>query len=335
MSFSTKTVTALEFDKIRAMLAACAPTEGAGDLALCLLPATDEETVRARLARTTDAKRLVDVKGMPPFGGIRDIGGSCDRAEKGAMLTAKELLEIARVLHTTRALKDYGLVNRTFPGSLDEMFERLLPNRTLEEKITRAILSEDLIADEASPALAEVRRKIRETNNRIKETLQHFLSGGHAKALQEAIVTQRNGRYVVPVRAECKNEIKGLIHDTSASGATIFVEPIAVVEANNELRMLGSREEQEIEKILYDFSAQVSAAGESLRLDYYNLTQLAFCFACAELSSRMRGCEPLLSDTVTDLRRARHPLIDRDRVVPTDIRLGGTISTPFLGYVYI
>ncbi len=327
MSFSTKTITALEFDKIRAMLAACAPTEGAAELARCLAPATDPETVRTRLARTTDAKRLTDVKGMPPFGGIRDISGSCERAEKGAMLTAKELLDIARVLHSARALKDYHQINRTFSTSLDEIFERLLPNRTLEEKITRAILSEDLIADEASQALAEVRRKIRETNNRIKETLQHFLSGSHAKALQEAIVTQRNGRYVVPVRAECKNEIKGLIHDTSASGATIFIEPIAVVEANNELRMLGAREEQEIEKILYDFSAQVSSAAESLRLNYYNLTQLAFCFACAELSSRMRGCEPILSETTIDLRRARHPLIDPKQVVPTDIRLGGDYDT--------
>ena len=327
MSFSTKTITALEFDKIRAMLAACAPTEGAGELALCVVPETDPETVRRRLARTTDARRLTDVKGMPPFGGIRDICGSCDRAEKGAMLAAKELLEVARVLHSTRALVDYNKMNRTFRTSLDEIFERLLPNRTLEEKITRAILSEDMIADEASPALAEVRRKMREANNRIKETLQHFLSGTHAKALQETIVTQRNGRYVVPVKAECKNEIKGLIHDTSASGATIFVEPIAVVEANNELRMLASREEQEIEKVLYDLSAQVSATAESLRLNYQNLTQLAFCFACGELSSRMRGCEPILSDRLIDLRRARHPLIDPKKVVPTDIRLGGECDT--------
>lgn len=327
MSFSTKTITALEFDKIRAMLAACAPTEGAAELALCVMPETDPETVRRRLSRTTDARRLTDVKGMPPFGGIRDVCGSCDRAEKGAMLTAKELLEVARVLHSARALVDYNKINRTFPTSLDEIFERLLPNRTLEEKITRAIISEDLIADEASPTLAEVRRKMREANNKIKETLQHFLSGSHAKALQEAIVTQRNGRYVVPVRAECKNEIKGLIHDTSASGATIFVEPIAVVEANNELRMLASREEQEIEKVLYELSAQVSSAAESLRLDYQNLTQLAFYFACGELSSRMHGCEPTLSETTIDLRRARHPLIDPKKVVPTDIRLGDECDT--------
>ena len=328
MSFSDKTFTTLEFDKICGMLAECAPTEGAKALALRLMPSDDITEIKRRLCRTTDARRLSDAKGMPPFGTVREMSAICERAEKGAMLTTRELLDTAAVLRSARTMLDYNRVNRTFPTSLDEIFERLLPNRTLEEKITRAILSEDMIADEASRELAEIRRKIREANNRIKETLQHYISGSYSKVLQDNLITTRNGRYVVPVRAECKNEVKGLIHDTSSSGATIFVEPIAVVEANNELRMLQSKEEHEIERILFALSADVSAVSESLRLNYFNLTDLAFAFACGELSSRMNGTAPALSETgVIDLRRARHPLIDKKKVVPTNIRMGGDHDT--------
>lgn len=328
MSFSGKTLTTLEFDKVCGMLAECAPTEGARAMALRLLPSDDEVEIARRLRRTTDARRLSDAKGMPPFGSVREVSAACERAEKGAMLTARELLEISAVLRASRQLADYNRVNRTFPTSLDEIFERLLPNRTLEDKITRSVLSEDLIADEASRELADIRRKIREANSRIKETLQHYINGSYSKVLQDNLITTRNGRYVVPVRAECKNEVKGLIHDTSSSGATIFVEPIAVVEANNELRMLQVKEEHEIERILFALSADVSAVSESLRLNYFNLTELAFAFACGELSARMRGCAPSLSSSgVIDLRRARHPLIDKKRVVPTDIRMGDGCDT--------
>ena len=327
MSISEKTLITLEFDKVCAMLESCAPTEGAKELARRLLPSTDETVIRRRLAHTTDARRLTEVKGMPPFGSIRDVASACERAEKGAMLTPRDLLEMARVLHSARALADYNKVNRTFSTSLDEIFGRLLPNRTLEEKITRSILSEDMIADEASRELAEVRRKIRDANSRIKETLQHIIGGSYSKYLQEAIVTMRNGRYVVPVKAECKNDVKGLIHDTSASGATVFVEPMAVVDANNELRMLGAKETHEIEKILYALSADVGAAADSLRIDYFNLTELAFCFACGELSARMRASEPTLTDDMIDLRRARHPLIDPDRVVPIYVKMGDGCDT--------
>ena len=328
MSFSEKTLKILEFDKIRAMLAECAPTEGARSLAERLRPTDDEVEVVRRLTRTTDARRLCDVKGMPPFGSVKDVSDSCERAVKGAMLNTRELLEVARLLRASRMLLDYSKSNRTFDTSLDVIFERLLPNRTFEERITRSILSEDMIADEASRELAEIRRKIREANNRIKETLQRYISGSYSKALQENIVTIRNGRYVVPVKAECKNDVKGLIHDTSSSGATIFVEPMAVVDAYNELRMLQSKEEHEIEKILYALSSDVSAASESLRLNYLNITDLAFYFACGELSSRMHASAPQINSTrVLDLHRARHPLIAPERVVPTNIRLGGEYDT--------
>ena len=328
MSFSDKTLTTLEFDKICDLLAACAATEGAKELCRRLMPSDDAVEVARRLERTTDARRLSDAKGMPPFGSVQDVSGACERAEKGAMLSTRELLEVARLLRSARALSDYNKTNRTFTTSLDEVFGRLLCNRTLEERITRSILSEDMIADEASPALADLRRKIRDTNNRIKETLQHFISGSYSKALQDNLVTTRNGRYVVPVKVECKNEIKGLIHDTSSSGATIFVEPMAVVEANNELRMLQSKEEHEIERILFALSAEVSTAAESLRLDYLNITELAFRFACGEFSARIGGCAPLVTeDGPIDLRRARHPLIPKETVVPTDIRMGDACDT--------
>ena len=328
MSFSEKTLRILEFDKIRAMLAECALTEGARALANRLSPSHDEVEVRRRLQRTSDSRRLCDAKGMPPFGSVKDVSDSCERAVKGAMLNTRELLEVARLLRSARMLLDYSKSNRTFETSLDVVFERLLPNRNLEERITRSILSEDMIADEASRELGEIRRKIREANNRIKETLQRFIGGSYSKALQENIVTIRNGRYVVPVKAECKNDVKGLIHDTSSSGATIFVEPMAVVDANNELRMLQSKEEHEIEKILYALSSDVSAASESLRLNYLNITDLAFYFACGELSARMHGCAPQINpNRCVQLRRARHPLIAPDRVVPTNIALGGEYDT--------
>lgn len=328
MNFSDKALNTLEFDKICAMLADCAPTEGARAMAYRLMPSGDVTDVLRRLRRTTDACRLADIKGTPPFGNVNDVSEACERAAKGAMLSTRELMEVGRLLHTARALVDYIKINKPFDTSLDELFSALLPNRHLEEGITRSILAEDMIADEASRDLAEVRRKIRDANNRIKETLQHYIGGSYAKILQESIVTLRNGRYVLPIKAECKNEIKGLIHDTSSSGATVFIEPMAVVDANNELRMLQSREEHEIERILFALSADVSAASESLRIDYHVITELAFYFACAELSARMHACEPRISGHQTvNLRRARHPLIDQSRVVPTDIRIGGEYDT--------
>ena len=328
MIASERAIAALEFDKIRALLADAAPTKGAASLSLCLTPSDDRDEVARRLQRTTDAKRLYDAKGMPPFGSVPEVVGACERAEKGAVLSPRELLDVSRILRSSRQVADYFRQNHLFPTVLDEIADRLLPNKHLEDTITRSILSEDMIADEASPALADIRRKIREANLKIKETLQRYVSGSYSKILQDNIVTMRNGRYVVPVKVECKNDINGLIHDTSSSGATIFIEPMAVVEANNELRMLQSKEEREIERILYDLSSQVSASAESLRLNELNLTDLAFAFACAQLSIRMKGNEATLTrDHSLSLIRARHPLIDPGAVVPTNIQVGKTYDT--------
>lgn len=319
-----KNLNTLEFSKVREMLAACALTDGSKAEALALTPAPYIEETRRRQTRTTDAVRLLNIKGMPSFGTAKDITASCERADKGATLNTSELLAIADILHTSRSLLDYIRTNQLFTTALDEVFERLIPNKNLEDRIHRAILSEDVIADEASRELGEIRRKIRVSENRIKETLQKYISGGsYAKYLRENIVTIKNGRYVVPVKAECKNEIKGLIHDTSATGSTIFVEPSAVVDANNEIRMLQTKEEREIERILAELSSEVAAVENAIRLDYLNITELAFVFACGELSRRMNAVEPHITDEpVIHLVRARHPLIDKDKVVPIHVSIG-------------
>ena len=329
MSFSEKTIHSLEFDKICEMLASFAPTAGSKTMAKMLMPSEDIETVLSKQRKTTDAKRLCDAKGMPTFGGVKDVSESCERANKGAILTPGELISIAGVLRTSRSLIDYCHGNHLFDTVLDEIFNRLMPNRTLEDKITRSIISEELIADEASDTLANIRRQIRITNNKIKETLQKYIQGGsHSKYLQENIVTTRNGRYVIPVKAECKNEVKGLIHDTSSSGATIFVEPSAVVEANNELRVLESKEEHEIEKILSALSVAVSEFSDAIWLNYRNITELAFVFACAQMSYSINGSAPTVTEEkLIHLKRARHPLIDKSRVVPINVILGDGYDT--------
>jgi len=317
-----KAIYILEFDKIRDMLADCAQTEGAKELANRLLPSSDRNKVQKMLQRTTDAKTLAGIKGQPSFGTIRDIRPSVERAEKDAVLSMRELLDCAAVLRCARTLTDYRQGERTPDTSLDEIFDRLMPNRLLEEKITRSIVAEDFMADEASPELSDIRRKIRQVNSKIKETLQQYVSGS-SKYLQENIVTSRGGRYVIPVKAEYRNEVKGLVHDTSQSGATIFVEPMAVVEANNELRTLESREAHEIERILRDLSAGVAVSGQALVLNYLNINDLAFQFACADLSYKMDASPARISDKQEIvLYKARHPLLNREKVVPITVNLG-------------
>ena len=328
MKINEKILRTIEFDKIREMLADACPTAGAAAEAMKLTPDDIPDRVIRRQRRTTDAKRLCDTKGMPSFGSITDVRDICERADKGAVLFPSELMDVAQVLRTSRSLLDYIRANRLFPTVLDEVFERLMPNRQLEDRIARSIISEELISDEASPALADIRRKIRSANAKVKETLAKYIGGGYSKYLQENIVTQRNGRYVIPVKAECRNDVKGLIHDTSSSGATIFVEPMAVVDANNELRMLESKEQYEIERILSELSAEVAAISTQLGLNYENITELAFVFGCAELSRRMDAREPEINDGHKCVAvKARHPLIDKKTVVPISFSLGEEYDT--------
>ena len=328
MSFRDKTLSTLEFDKIRVWLTEIAATDGAKAAASKLCPSDDAVEIRRRLTRTTDARRLAMIKGMPPFSGVTDVGNSLERAVKGASLSARELLDVASLLTCTRALIDYREGEMGLETVLDEVFERLIPNRTLEEKITRAIIAEDIIADEASPMLSDIRRKIRNVNSKIKDVLAKYTGGAYGKYLQENIVTTRDGRYVVPVKVEYRGEVKGLVHDTSASGATVFIEPMAVVDANNELRELQSKETHEIERILAEFSAAVADTADTIERNYYNITDLALVFACAALSIEMDASEPeITEDRKVSLRAARHPLLDKKKVVPITVSLGGSYDT--------
>lgn len=310
------------------MLAERAPTEGAKEMALALRPTNSPDRILRLQRETTEAKEMQAIKGMPSFGLIKDIRDSAERAGKGAVLTPRELLDIANVLRTARSLLEYSRTDRREVTSIDERFERLIPNKKLEDRIYTAIVSEDTIADEASPALADIRRKMRAANNKIKDTLQNFITGGSSKYLQENIITMRNGRYVVPVKVENKNEVKGLVHDTSASGATLFIEPLSVVEANNELRVLQVKETAEIERILAEFSADVAAVESGLNLNYNNITELAFIFAKSELSFRLDGARARITgDRKMSLIKARHPLLDPAKVVPITVTLGGENAT--------
>lgn len=328
MLFTQKTRSTLEYDKIITALAELAATDGAKAMAASLLPTDDFDRIRQRQAATTDARRLVDTKGYPSFYAPEDSISAAERAEKGASLSTSELLHISGLLHSARGLIDYLHTDRLFPTVLDELFERLIANRYLEAAIDRCILSEDMIADEASPALADIRRKIRNTNNKIKDTLQGYTGGQRSKYLQENIVTMRGGRYVVPVKAEYRNEVKGLVHDTSSSGATLFVEPMAIIEANNELRTLEGKERQEIDRILAELSAQCGENSGTIRTDYHTITELAFIYAKASLADKMKAAPPLIVDEPRiELYEARHPLIDPKKVVPTSISLGGEYDT--------
>ncbi len=328
MLFTAKTLSTLEYDKIIDMLIDCASTEGAKARAASLVPTDDFETVVLRQKRTDDAKRLINAKGYPSFSAQERVVPAAERAYKGAILSPQELLEIASLLRSARSVIDYSSADRTFDTSLDEIFTRLMPCRELENNITRSIISEDMIADEASPALADIRRKVRLANNKIKDTLQSYVGGVRIKYLQENIVTMRNGRYVIPVKAEYRNEIKGLVHDTSSSGATLFIEPISVVEANNELKTLAAEEEREIERILASLSADCGNACSIISINYHSITDLAFYFACATLANQMRAEMPnIVDERKIELKRARHPLIDRHKVVPIDVSIGEGYNT--------
>ena len=328
MPFSQKTLSTLEYDKIIASLSECCATDGARAMAYSLMPSDDPDTVKRRQDRCDAARRLIANKGYPPFTAPEDVLSSCDRADKGAMLSTIELLHISALLHSARGVLDYHNSDRPFGTALDEHFARLQTARPLETAIDRAIKAEDMIADEASPALADIRRKIRQTNNKIKDILQSYTGSTRAGYLQDNVVTMRNGRYVVPVKAEYKNDVKGLVHDTSSSGATLFIEPMAVIEANNELRTLQSKEEREIERILSELSAAVSDQSGILRLDFHTITELAFYYAEGSLADKMKASRPTVCDSpLIDLKRARHPLIDPKKVVPIDVSLGEDYDT--------
>ena len=329
MTDLSKTKSTLEYDKILAQVAELAQTEGAREKIQNLAPAIYPEIVAKYLNQTSEAKKLSALKGAPQFGKVKYTGDSVERALKGATLSPIELLHIAYLYRSARNLLNYNRVNKRFETGIDEIFERLFPNRALEDKILKAIISEDIIADEASPLLSDIRRKIRAANSKVRDSLQKYINGeNYSKYLQENLVTMRNGRHVIPVKAEYKNEIKGLVHDTSSSGATLFIEPLAVVEINNEIKILEKDEKNEIERILSELSANCADFADEINLNYENITELAVIFAKCEYSFKIDGVSPKIADKKSVFfAQARHPLLDKKTVVPVDVGIGEGYST--------
>ena len=314
----------LELDKILERLAAQTTLADAHELALSLEPQTDPEKVKKLLQQTDDAVALSGRFGAPSFGGAVNCAGNLRRAQAGGCLTTGELLHIAHTLHIIRTVKEWQSRCSSVETTLDPYFSGLISNKYLEDKITSAILSEDEISDKASAALSDIRRKIRTASSKAREVLDKIVhSSKYIKYLQDTIVTQRDGRYVVPVRAECRNNVPGLVHDTSSSGQTVFIEPMGVVQANNDIRMLKNKEEEEIERILFELSANAGDFADAIIRSYQSLTQLNLIFAKADLAYSMRASMPVINDRgVINLKQARHPLIPKDKVVPIDIHLG-------------
>lgn len=329
MNLFDKNSKALEFDKVLEKLAEFTCCEDARENALNLKPETNLASARALLSQTADAYMLLARFGGPSFGGLKNVNNALSRANAGSVLNTKELLDIAGVLRVIRTLSQWRASNAGVQCVLDPLFNALQPNKYLENAIFNAIVSEEEISDNASPALADIRRKIRIQESKVREQLDKFTrSQANSKYLQENIITQRNGRYVVPVKNEYRGEIAGLVHDTSSSGATVFIEPMAVVEANNEIRVLQAKEREEIERILYELSAQAGDFSQSIKNSYECALELNLIFAKAQYAYKIKAMPPTLNDSgIINLRAARHPLIDPKKVVPVDIMLGKDFDT--------
>ncbi len=320
---------ALELDKVLELLAAQTVCEDAAALARALQPALYLGEVQGLLDDTDAAFCLMAKFGAPPFGDVKNVTGALRRAQAGAMLTLPELLRVAGTLRGIRSVTDWHAHCDGMGTCLDDRFSALAPNKYLEDRIRTTVLSEDEISDNATPELYTIRRKMRAASARVREQLDKLIRSQSAqKALQEPIVTIRGGRFVVPVKAEHRGEIAGLVHDTSSTGATVFIEPMGAVEANNELKVLESQEAAEIERIVAMLSAEVGSFAEAIVDDYQVLVGLDLIFAKARLGYRMKAAVPAIAeDGHLLLNKARHPLIDPQKVVPIDVELGGAFDT--------
>jgi len=313
----------LELDQILAQLSECAGSNAGKQACLQLRPSSDLEEVKALLEQTTAASDICTRKGNPSFSGVSDVTASLERADRGGCLQPIELLQIAAVLRCARNMKGYG-DDEDKATVLDPLFHALTANKYLEDRISGAILSEEEIADNASPELADIRRHMRIEAGKIKDSLQKMISSpAYSKYLREPIITIRQGRYVVPVKSEHRADVPGLVHDVSSTGSTYFVEPMSAVNANNALRDLEFKEKKEIERILAELSADAAAHREDISLNVMLLVQLDVIFAKAKLAYRMRAWEPMMNNEgIVELKNARHPLIDTKTVVPISVRLG-------------
>lgn len=340
-----KALKTLEYTKIITQLESHAASPLGKSLCRELSPSSDLEEIRTRQAQTTDAVNRVRLKGSVSFSGLREIGGSLKRLEIGSSLSIPELLSISSVLTVASRAKAYGrretedppVFTPRFPGqkppkqaevaeyvpdSLDPLFQSIEPLTPLNNEIKRCILSEDEIADEASPGLSRVRRSIKAAADRIHTQLNSILNS-HRTYLQDAVITMRDGRYCLPVKAEYKNQVSGMVHDQSATGSTLFIEPMAIVKLNNEIRELEIQEQKEIEAVLASLSNEAAPHIEELRLNMELLAQLDFIFAKAALSRQYRCSAPVFNDKGRiHIKDGRHPLLDPQKVVPINIWLG-------------
>ena len=324
-----KSIRTLELPAVLEKLAAKAVSDAAKERCLRLTPATDTQEVLHLLDETDAAKERLGLHGSPSFSGVKDVSAALTRADHGGMLNTRELLDVAGVLTASRRVSEYDAQRQGEATVLDRLFSSLHTNRYLEDKIRSAILDEETIADTASSELADIRRKMRLAATKGRQILQRIISSpSYAKVLQEALITQRDGRFVVPVKAEHKGDLPGLVHDISSSGATVFVEPMGVVQANNEFIELQAKEEKEIQRILAELSAEAAAHREDIQWDYDTLVHLDLIFARGQLSYKMNAVRPeVRRDGAIHLRKARHPLLDPKTAVPIDIELGDTFDT--------
>ncbi len=328
MSFSEKSLVTLELPAVLEMLAQQAVGDTAKQAALSLSPSGDRAEVKRRLDETTAAKTMMVVRGSPSFSGVKDVRPSLARADLGGALNTRELLDIARVLQCARLVRGYLADDTVGKTSIDHLFYALHANKFLEEKINNSITGEDEIADGASNELASIRRQMRAAAARARDALQKIISSpGYAKALQEPIITMRSDRFVVPVKADHKGAVPGLVHDISASGMTLFVEPMAAVKANNELRELAAKEKLEIERILAELSADCAEHRDDIDSDFGVLVRLDLIFAKAKLSYKLDCQEASLDTEGIVLRSARHPLLDQAKAVPISVELGDSFDT--------
>jgi DNA mismatch repair protein MutS2 len=326
-----KALRTLEFNKIIDKLTALAGTGYGKNLCARLLPQSDLATINQLQKETSDALSRLLRRGSVSFSGIHDIRPSVMRLKIGSTLGAVELLHISSDLDATLRLKAYGGYTgkdgeEQTEDTLTEYFANLEPLTPLNNEIKRCIISEEEIADDASPSLKTVRRSIRNTNDRIHSDLSSILNSSRTM-LQDNIITMRNGRYCLPIRSEFKNQFQGMIHDQSSTGSTLFVEPMAIVRLNNELKELAAKEQEEIEKVLAELSNLAAEHSENLEYDFLTLSELDFIFARAALSKQMKGSEPKFNKNgILNIRKGRHPLIDAKKVVPIDIMLGKEFS---------
>ena len=320
---------ALELDKILEMVAAEASSEDGAQLARKLSPVHTAAEAKWLLEETDAAFVAMAKFGAPSFYGMKNVTNPLRRAQAGGGLGLRGLLDIGATLRTIRGLTQWWGKSESVRTALTGRFEVLSPNKYLEEKIFTCIVSEEEVADSASPALAAIRRKIRAASQRVRDQLDKLIrSPGHQKHLQESLVTQRGGRYVVPVKAEFRGEVPGLVHDTSASGATVFIEPMSVVELNNEIRVLRSDEQEEISRILLELSGEAGSFADSIIESYHYAVELDLIFAKAQVAYKMKAVVPQVGeDGKIVLHSARHPLIAKEKVVPTDITLGVGFDT--------